>query len=298
MAWDGEAGKILPFQILSTRKRKDVSVDSVQVRVVLFAFDLLYWRGESLLQRSLRERREILHRHFREVPNEFYFAKSIDSTTVEDIQIFLDEAVQSSCEGLMVKTLDVEASYEPSKRSRNWLKVKKDYLEGIGDSLDLVVMGGYIGRGKRTGGYGGFLLGCYDPDNEEYQVICKLGTGFSEADLERLTAQLKPHSLPNGPKPYYRCGDSVKPDVWFDSVCVWEVKAADFSVSPIYTAAWGLVEPAKGISLRFPRFVRDRTGEKGPEDASTSQQVAEMYEQQAINSSSAAANDQDEEDYY
>ena len=123
VAWDGEAGKILPFQILSTRKRKDVTVDSVQVRVVLFAFDLLYWNGESLLQRSLRERREILHEHFKEVPNEFYFAKSIDSTTVEDIQIFLDEAVQSSCEGLMVKTLDVEASYEPSKRSRNWLKV-------------------------------------------------------------------------------------------------------------------------------------------------------------------------------
>jgi DNA ligase 1 len=297
VAWDATAGKILPFQILSTRKRKDVTVDSVQVQVVLFAFDLLYLNGESLLRKSLRERRALLHSHFREVPNEFYFAKSIDSTSVEDIQIFLDEAVQSSCEGLMVKTLDEEASYEPSKRSRNWLKVKKDYLDGIGDSLDLVVMGGYVGRGKRTGGYGGFLLGCYDPDNEEYQVICKLGTGFSEADLERMTAELKPHVLLSGPKPYYRSGESVKPDVWFDSVCVWEVKAADFSISPIYTAAWGIIEPSKGISLRFPRYIRDRTGEKGPEDATTSQQVAELYEQQALAANSTSGQ-VEEDDYY
>ncbi len=297
VAWDPISCKILPFQILSTRKRKDVSVESVQVQVVLFAFDLLYLNGESLLRRSLRERRELLHSHFQEVQNEFYFAKSIDSSSVEDIQIFLDEAVQSSCEGLMVKTLDEEASYEPSKRSRNWLKVKKDYLDGIGDSLDLVVMGGYSGRGKRTGGYGGFLLGCYDPDNEEYQVICKLGTGFSEADLERMTLELKPHVLPSGPKPYYRYGESVKPDVWFDSLCVWEVKAADFSISPVYTAAWGLIEPGKGISLRFPRFIRGRTGEKGPEDATTSQQVAELYEQQALASNNGTT-PVEEEDYY
>lgn len=296
VAWDAAAGKILPFQILSTRKRKDVTIDSVQVQVVLFAFDLLYLNGESLLRKSLRERRALLHSNFQEVPNEFYFAKSIDSSSVEDIQVFLDEAVQSSCEGLMVKTLDVEASYEPSKRSRNWLKVKKDYLEGIGDSLDLIVMGGYIGRGKRTGGYGGFLLGCYDPDNEEYQVICKLGTGFSEADLERMTQELKPHVLQSGPKPYYRFGEAVKPDVWFDSVCVWEVKAADFSISPIYTAAWGIIEPSKGISLRFPRYIRDRTGEKGPEDATTSQQVAEMYEQQALATNNGTTAEED--DYY
>lgn len=297
VAWDPQANKILPFQILSTRKRKDVTVDSVQVQVVLFGFDLIYLNGESLLKRPLRERRRLLHEHFTEVESEFYFAKSLDSSAVEDIQTFLDEAVASCCEGLMVKTLDEEASYEPSKRSRNWLKVKKDYLDGIGDSLDLVVMGGYVGRGKRTGCFGGFLLGCYDPDNEEFQAICKLGTGFSDEDLERLTAQLKPHVI-DAPKSYYRFGEGVCPDVWFDSVCVWEVKAADFSISPIYTAAWGLVEPAKGISLRFPRFIRERTGEKGPEDATNAQQVAELYEQQAAASNAATGGAFEEDDYY
>lgn len=171
VAWDRETNRILPFQVLSTRKRKDVQEGSIKVRVCVFAFDLLYLNGRALLRTSLSERRELLHSHFQEVEGEFSFAVYRDGSNVDEIQEFLDQSVKDSCEGLMVKMLDGEESgYEPSKRSRNWLKLKKDYLTGVGDSLDLVVIGAFYGRGKRTNWYGAFLLACYNPDTQGWSI--------------------------------------------------------------------------------------------------------------------------------
>ena len=116
----------------------------------------------------------------RELEGLFYFARGLDCQENGDtapIEAFMQEACAAQCEGLMVKTLSVRATYEPSKRSTNWLKLKKDYIEGMGvcDSVDLVPLGGYIGRGKRCQVYGAFLMACYDPDTDEYQSVCKVG---------------------------------------------------------------------------------------------------------------------------
>ncbi|KAI9015005.1 ATP-dependent DNA ligase [Gaertneriomyces semiglobifer] len=277
VAWDREKKCILPFQVLSTRKRKDVQTSDIQVQVCVFAFDLLYLNGDPLTTKSLKERRDIMYENFHEVDGIFTFAKHMESSNVEEMQTFLDESVEGNCEGLMVKTLDKDASYEPSKRSRNWLKVKKDYLTGVGDTFDLVVIGGYIGRGKRTGWYGGYLLACYDEDREEYQSICKIGTGFSEEQLAEHAQFFKQHIV-DGPKSYYSWTDSpnIRPDIWFEPIQVWEVKAADLSISPVHKAAIGLVDPGKGISLRFPRFIRIRD-DKNPEQATSASQVCKTY---------------------
>ncbi|RUS28515.1 hypothetical protein BC938DRAFT_481791, partial [Jimgerdemannia flammicorona] len=292
VAWDHEKKSILPFQVLSTRKRKDVKEEEITVQVCVFAFDCLYLNGESLLHKPFAMRRQLLHDSFQEIEGQFAFARFQDTSNIEDIQTFLETSIQENCEGLMVKMYDGdESSYEPSKRSRNWLKVKKDYLKGIGDSLDLVVIGAFYGRGKRTSVYGAYLLACYNPDREEYQTITKIGTGFSEQALQQHYGFFKDHVI-DCPKRYYVFGEGTKPDVWLEPVQVWEVLAADLSISPKYQAAVGhvsvgrlLVDSAKGISLRFPRFIRIRDDKK-PEEATSSEQVAEFYQRQANNEQS------------
>ena len=292
VAVDTKTGAILPFQVLSTRKRKDVSADDVAVKVCIFAFDLLYLNGESYLQKPLGERRAALHSAFEVLPREFEFAIASDAADPEAIQEFLMESIKGNCEGLMVKTLEVDATYEPSKRSLNWLKVKKDYLAGMGDSCDLVPLGAYYGKGKRTGVYGAYLLACYNPDDETYESVCKIGTGFNDEALQSLHAALKDKVI-DAPRAYYRVPDWAEaqmPDVWFEPCQVWEVLAADLSISPVHMAAAGMVDPSKGIALRFPRFIRLRD-DKGVEDATSAEQIADMYNNQAINKTSGGNED-------
>jgi DNA ligase 1 len=282
VAFDREENRILPFQTLSTRSRKNVTEENVKVTVCLFPFDLIYLNGVSMVREPLRKRRSLLQEYFVEIPKKLQFAVHKNLSSSDEIQEFLNEAVEGACEGLMLKTLDVNASYEPSKRSLNWLKLKKDYIQGMGDSVDLVPIGAFYGRGKRTGAYGAFLLAAYDADNGEFQTVCKIGTGFSDEDLSTHYKFFKDgHIIPHK-RNDYDVIDRMYPDVWFDAVQVWEVAAADLSISPVHTAGRSNSDDGKGIGLRFPRFIRIRD-DKSPEDATNTEQIASMYSSQFAN---------------
>lgn len=269
---DGEAvaygdGKMLPFQTLSTRKRKNIG--SIEVKVCVFCFDILYFDGEELLNHPLSKRREILKSNFVEIEDRFHFASGAECGSIEDIDAHFKCSLQSSCEGLMLKSLS--SIYKPSHRSNSWAKLKKDYLDSLGDSLDLVVIGAFYGKGKRTGSFGGFLLGVYNDEIDKFEACCKIGTGFSDQNLEAFYNSLSPLITAGTSRIVYN-GRGVKPDVWIEPMYVWEVKAASLTASPIYSA--GSLD--KGISLRFPRFIKERSDKK-PQDATTSKQIIRMY---------------------
>ncbi|CRH02289.1 DNA ligase I, putative [Plasmodium relictum] len=278
VAYDMESKKILPFQVLTTRKRKDVDIENIKVKICLFPFDLICCNGISVIKEPLEIRRKLLYSLLKSKEGVLSFAVHSEMNNIEDIDIFLQDAIESNCEGLMVKTLLENASYEPSKRSLNWLKVKKDYIEGLSDSVDLVPIAGYYGKGKRSGVYGAFVLAAYNSETENFQTVCKAGTGFNDEILITLYNLLNEKIIPNK-KSYYEVSDKLNPDVWFDAHYVWEIKAADLSLSPVHTAAIGVYSDDKGIGLRFPRFLRLRE-DKNAEQATTTQQIIDFYESQ------------------
>lgn len=221
----------------------------------------------------------------------------------------MNEACINMCEGLMIKTLTNNATYEPSKRSLNWLKLKKDYINGMGvcDSVDLVVMAGYPGKGKRTNVYGAYLVGCYDNDNDEFQSVCKVGTGFKDEDLINLTEKMNNTAIvESNKKPYnYVTGDLlITNDIqWFKPISVWEIQAADLSLSSVHKGGIHKLKDEsnsngeRGIGLRFPRFLRERPDKK-PENATNVEQIVDMYYSQSSNqSTNKDGNDIDEDDY-
>jgi DNA ligase-1 len=315
VAYDREKGCLLPFQVLSTRKRKadttEGQEDTQKVKVILQVFDLLNLNGKSLLRESLRVRREILRKAFTHTESYVHFASGMDHVEDGDtapIETFLNEACTAACEGLMVKTLDDNATYEPSKRSLNWLKLKKDYINGMGvcDSVDLVPIGGYRGRGKRTNFYGAYLMACYDPERDEYLSVCKLGTGFKDEDLDRLTKRMQERIIPEKPI-QYNVGDALCSDIdWFDtSNTVWEVQAADLSRSSVHRGGVGRIEDdlrdgsIRGIGLRFPRFMRERD-DKRSDQATSSEQIVELFHNQGgvtTGKKEGGEKDDDDEDF-
>lgn len=298
---DRETGKILSFQVLMSRNKKNVEIGTIKNQVCVYLFDCLYLDGQILLDRNLQERREHLRKAVGKVENRVDYVVSKEADEVDAIQEFLDESVKMGCEGLMVKTLVENSTYEPSIRSYKWLKLKRDYLDqALSDTLDLVVIGAKFGEGKRTGFYGTILVASFNPESEKYETTTMIGTGFTDEDLKVAYEKLKPLVMnePHEDVHTKELTGNRKMDVWFKPELVVEVLATDIQISPSYTCGIGDVQPDKGLGLRFPRIIKIRD-DKGVDDCTRSSQIVEMYKQQAsVMNQQLAAMENEEDDAY
>ena len=294
VAYDKKNDKILPFQQLTTRSRKNVDLATITIHVCMFCFDILLLNDEILINKTLKERRKYLYSTFTE-SQYIQFAKHLDYGDPLEMENFMNESVSAGCEGLIVKAIEKNSEYMPGQRNFNWLKLKKDYLDtSLGDSIDLVIIGAQYGKGKRKGLYGSFLLACYNDDNETYETVTMTGGGLKDTELDELYNKLKEIILPQAPS-NYKLG-KAEPDVVFEAKIVIEVKTADLSISPIYTAGYDLTPDHRGVSLRFPRFQRIRDDKK-PYEACTSEEIVKLYNNQASinkNNKSFVSNDIDD----
>jgi len=243
------------------------------VPVSLFCFDLLYADGEDLTRLPYLERRARLEQAVT-VTDQLRLSTAKQVSDVDTLEAFFEQAIADGCEGLLCKSVAPTAGYQAGARGWLWIKLKRDYRTELSDTLDLVVVGALYGRGRRAGIYGALLLAAYDPDADVFQTVCKCGTGFSDADLAALPARLAPLEH-QGPPPRVDARRSA--DVWFEPAVVLEVLGAELTLSPTHTAAWNRVKQDAGLALRFPRFTGRWRDDKSPEDATTVDELVEMY---------------------
>jgi len=275
VAINENTGEFLPFQELMHRRRKyKVEKAVLQYPITVNFFDVLYCNEKSCLEIAYEERRRILEK----IVKEDNFAKHVPMTIIKnesEIEEFLENSINSGCEGLMLKMLD--KPYQAGSRGSYWLKLKREYRNELGDSLDLVVIGAFFGRGRRTGKYGTLLLASYDDTNDLFTSICKVGTGFTDEDLDQLYQILSNKvTIKKNPK----INSEMEADVWFEPELVIEVVASEITLSPIHMAARNEIRKDTGLALRFPKFTGKIRLEKNAEDASTNEEVMTLYKGQ------------------
>ncbi|MCK4482163.1 DNA ligase, partial [Candidatus Bathyarchaeota archaeon] len=158
-----------------------------------------------------------------------------------------------------------------------WIKYKRDYKSEMTDTVDLVVVGAFHGRGKRAGTYGALLLAAYDAEKDVFETVTKCGTGFTDEDLANLPKMLQKHKIT---QKHPRVQSIIKADVWFEPVVVIEVLGAEMTLSPVHVCAIDTIRKGSGLAIRFPRFTGNYRLDKSAEDATTSAEILKMYRNQ------------------
>jgi DNA ligase-1 len=276
LAYDPATGDFYPFQVTVQRKRK-YGIEDMRAKLPLklMGFDLLYLDGEDLTRRPYLERRERLQEAIS--PDEtIEVAEVLITEDLKEFNRFFADKVQRGLEGVVCKRLD--APYQAGARNFNWIKLKRHYTGQLRDTVDTVILGYWRGRGARVQfGIGSLLTGVYDQQADRFVTLARLGTGFTEEEWVRVKEELDKVAVPQKPA---EVDSLVEADVWTRPLYVLEVQADEITRSPIHTCGLGRASEGEkdiGYALRFPRAVGFLRTDKGPRDATTVDEVIELF---------------------
>jgi DNA ligase-1 len=274
VAYDAAAGELHPFQEVMFRRRKHgISEAVLEAPVGLFCFDLLYADGEDLTRLPYPVRRERLAAALT-LTDRLQLTTAVEVATPEALDATFEQAIADGCEGLMCKSVSPTSEYRAGNRGWSWIKLKRDYRTELSDTVDLAIVGAFAGRGRRRGLYGALLLAAYDPEADVFRTVGKCGTGFSDAELAALPERLAPYRTDHKPA---RVDARQPADVWFEPGLVVEILSAELTLSPNHTAGWGLIKQDAGLAMRFPRFTGRWRDDKTAQDATTTQELVDLY---------------------
>jgi DNA ligase-1 len=277
VAMDLETYEMRPFQELMHRRRKyGVKAAMEQYPVSLFIFDALYIDGKDFTLEAYPLRRKALEDTVKR-SDRAKVAHHIVAHNPKQLEEFFEEAIENGCEGLMCKAMGKDSVYQAGARGWLWIKYKRDYKSEMTDTVDLVIVGAFHGRGKRAGTYGALLLATYDPKADIFETVTKCGTGFTDKDLAGFPEILRKHEIP---RKHSRVKSTLEADVWFEPAVVLEILGAEITLSPIHTCAMDSIRKGSGLAIRFPRFTGKYRKDKAAEDATTSFEIVEMYRKQ------------------
>jgi len=272
IGFNPQTKELLPFQETVQRKRKyDIEEKAKEIPLKLFIFEILFFEGVNYIHKPFNERRNKLEEIIKTDNNLLTQTVILSPQILTDdgikIESLFDEAVSKNLEGIIAKKLD--GVYQPGARGWNWIKFKKSYSAKIEDTIDCIVMGYDLGKGKRTDfGIGAFLVGIYDEKKEIFVTVAKIGTGLTDEELQVKSQKLKVKSKPAN----YFVDKMMACDIWVTPKIVVEIKADEITKSPVHTA---------GLALRFPRLEHFRDDKK-PEDTTSLNEVEKMYERQKV----------------
>jgi DNA ligase-1 len=275
IGYNQKTSKFLPFQETVQRKRKfNIEEKVKEVPLKLFVFELLYLNGENYLNQHYLARRkklEIIIKSDKNIKdNNILLAPTELISDAQKINTLFSKAVDQGLEGIIAKKIN--GIYQPGARGWNWIKFKKSYASKINDTVDCLIIGYDLGKGKRTGfGIGAFLVGVYDEKNDRFVTVAKIGTGLTDEEWKKLRLQSAKFKIKNKPKNYF-VDKMMECDVWLAPAIVVEIRADEISKSPVHTA---------GLALRFPRLERFREDKK-PEETTTLKEIKEIFNHQKV----------------